>query len=52
MSETAIQSLEHIEAQLNYLSDTSEKPVAYAYEPPPGRSLGDRAISGAASHDP
>jgi hypothetical protein len=36
MSETAIQSLEHIEAQLNYLSDTSEKPVAYAYEPPPG----------------
>jgi hypothetical protein len=36
MSETAIQFLEHIEAQLNYLSDTSEKPVAYAYEPPPG----------------
>jgi hypothetical protein len=36
MGETAIEALGHIEAPLNYLAFTGERPVAYAYEPPPG----------------
>jgi len=28
--------LDHVETSLSYLSDSSEKPVAYLYEPPPG----------------
>jgi hypothetical protein len=53
MSETAIESLEHIEAQLNYLSDATEKPVAYAYEPPPGVpwATGQYQARQAAIHD-
>jgi hypothetical protein len=34
--EIAIQLLPHIEAELNYLAATREKPVLYTYEPPPG----------------
>ena len=30
--------LERIEAPINYLVDTGEKPVSYTYEPPPGVS--------------
>ena len=36
MVEIATQSLPHIEAELNYLAATREKPVFYTYEPPPG----------------
>jgi len=36
MVEIATESLPHIRAALNYLAATSEKPVTYAYQPPPG----------------
>jgi hypothetical protein len=36
MVEIATASLPHIEADLNYLAATGEKPVAYAFPPPPG----------------
>jgi len=36
MVEIATGSLPHIRADLNYLAATSEKPVTYAYSPPPG----------------
>ncbi|MBV8440346.1 MAG: methyltransferase [Hyphomicrobiales bacterium] len=36
MVEIATQSLPHIEATLNYLAATYERPVSYAYEPPAG----------------
>jgi hypothetical protein len=36
MVEIATQSLPHIQANLNYLAATGEKPVTYAYQPPPG----------------
>src|ERR1700753_2339940 len=36
MNEIAIDALNYVEAPLNYLADDSEKPVSYAYEPPPG----------------
>ena len=32
----ALRGLAHVETTLNYLSDSSEKPVTYLYEPPPG----------------
>jgi len=36
MVQIATASLPHIQASLNYLAATGEKPVTYAYEPPPG----------------
>ena len=36
MVEIASQLLPHIEAKLNYLAATGERPVFYTYEPPPG----------------
>ena len=36
MVEIASGSLPHIQAALNYLAATGEKPVTYAYQPPPG----------------
>ena len=36
MVEIATQSLPHIQVDLNYLAATDEKPVTYAYPPPPG----------------
>jgi hypothetical protein len=36
MVEIATQSLPHIQADLNYLAATDQKPVIYAYPPPPG----------------
>jgi hypothetical protein len=36
MVETATASLPHIQASLNYLAVTGEKPVTYAFEPPAG----------------
>jgi hypothetical protein len=36
MAETATASLPHVQAALNYLAATGEKPVTYAYPPPPG----------------
>jgi hypothetical protein len=36
MVQIATSSLPHIQAALNYLAATSEKPVTYAYPPPPG----------------
>ncbi len=36
MTETAIATSEHIEASLNYLAFTGERPVHYTYEPPEG----------------
>jgi hypothetical protein len=36
MVEIAAGQVRRIEASLNYLAAVSEKPVAYAYEPPPG----------------
>jgi hypothetical protein len=36
MVEIATGSLPHIRADLNYLAATGEKPVTYAYPPPPG----------------
>ena len=36
MVEIATESLPHIRADLNYLAATREKPVTYAYPPPPG----------------
>jgi hypothetical protein len=36
MVQIATASLPHIEAALNYLAATNEKPVTYAYQPPPG----------------
>jgi hypothetical protein len=36
MVEIATESLPHIRADLNYLAATGEKPVTYAYPPPPG----------------
>jgi hypothetical protein len=36
MGDRAIERVGHIEASLNYLASTGERPVAYAYEPPPG----------------
>jgi hypothetical protein len=36
MVEIATESLPHIRAALNYLAATSQKPVTYAYQPPPG----------------
>jgi len=32
------QNLNHVEASLSYLTDPSERPVTYMYEPPPGVS--------------
>jgi hypothetical protein len=36
MVQIATASLPHIQAALNYLAATGEKPVTYAYQPPPG----------------
>ena len=36
MAQIATTSLPHIQAALNYLAATGERPVTYAYEPPPG----------------
>jgi hypothetical protein len=36
MVEIATASLPHIQAALNFLAATGEKPVTYAYQPPPG----------------
>jgi len=36
MVQIATASLPHIQAALNYLAATGEKPVTYAYPPPPG----------------
>jgi hypothetical protein len=36
MAQVATTSLPHIQASLNYLAATGEKPVTYAYPPPPG----------------
>jgi hypothetical protein len=36
MVHVATASLPHIQAALNYLAATGEKPVSYAYQPPPG----------------
>ena len=36
MDQIATASLPHIQAALNYLAATGEKPVTYAYQPPPG----------------
>jgi hypothetical protein len=36
MAEIATASLPHVQAALNYLAATGEKPVTYAYPPPPG----------------
>jgi hypothetical protein len=36
MTGNRVESLPHVEAALNYLIPTGEKPVTYAYEPPPG----------------
>ncbi len=36
MVEIASGSLPHIQAALNYLAATGQKPVTYAYQPPPG----------------
>jgi hypothetical protein len=36
MVQIATASLPHIQAALNYLAATNEKPVTYAYQPPPG----------------
>jgi hypothetical protein len=36
MVEIATESLPHIRADLNYLAATGEKPVTYAFPPPPG----------------
>jgi hypothetical protein len=36
MAEIATASLPHVQAALNYLAATGEKPVTYAYQPPPG----------------
>jgi hypothetical protein len=42
MDQIATASLPHIQAALNYLAATREKPVTYAYQPPPGVPLVDR----------
>jgi len=36
MAQIATASLPHIQAALNYVAAMDEKPVSYAYEPPPG----------------
>lgn len=36
MDNNTVQGLAHVEATLNYLADGSERPVSYAYTPPPG----------------
>ena len=36
MVQIATASLPHVRAPLNYLAATGEKPVSYAYQPPPG----------------
>ena len=36
MVQIATASLPHVQAPLNYLAATGEKPVSYAYQPPPG----------------
>ena len=36
MNNNTLQGLTHVEATLNYLADGAERPVSYAYTPPPG----------------
>src|SRR5215813_7888202 len=36
MDNNTAQGLPHVEATLNYLADGAERPVSYAYTPPPG----------------
>src|SRR5713101_3892015 len=36
MDNNTVQGLAHVEATLNYLADGAERPVSYAYTPPPG----------------
>jgi hypothetical protein len=36
MDNNTVKELKHMEASLNYLADTGEKPVYYLYTPPPG----------------
>src|ERR1700691_6013123 len=36
MAEVATEGLRRVEASLNYLAPSDERPVAYAYPPPPG----------------
>lgn len=36
VDDDTLRGLDHVETSLNYLSDSSEKPVTYLYEPPPG----------------
>lgn len=36
MDNNTVQGLTHVEATLNYLADGAERPVSYAYTPPPG----------------
>ena len=36
MDTNIVKSLKHVEASLNYIEDTGEKPVYYLYPPPPG----------------
>ena len=36
MDNDTVEGLKHVEASLNYLVDTEEKPVNYMYQPPPG----------------
>ena len=36
IDDNTVVGLPHVEATLNYLVDTGEKPVTYLYEPPPG----------------
>src|SRR5262249_21403061 len=36
MNNNTLQGLTHVKATLNYLADGAERPVSYAYTPPPG----------------
>jgi hypothetical protein len=36
MDNNTVQGLPHVEATLNYLAADAERPVSYAYTPPPG----------------
>jgi hypothetical protein len=53
VGETLIETPGQVEASLNYLSSTSEKPVNYTFEPPPGVpwSTGQYAAYQALIHD-